>query len=265
MTEFYTLRPGLLVGMSTSLHGNVKYQVEEIKAASVTARGTLESEWNTRKIVIDPAEHDDAIKMRTKIRGLILSVCSRSEFGLLCPNNRQDELREAIAEARTLTEKFNAGAKTTHIKFNVICGRIAQDDVETVRAITGEVRSLMEAMQDGVKSLDVKVIRDAANKAKQVGEMLSPDAAKRLEVAITVARESARKIARAGDVAANEIDRAAIRKIAKARTSFLDINTEVATMVEPQVKGRNMDLGSIEVKPDDLRPSGVRRNRKIDL
>lgn len=242
MTEFYTLRPGLLVGMSTSLHGNVRYQVEEIKAASVTSAGTLESEWNTRKTVIDPAEHEAAIKERTKIRGLILSVCSRSEFGLLCPNNKQDELREAISEARELSDKFNRRAKTTHIRFNVICGRIAQDDVETVRAITGEVRSLMEAMQDGVKSLDVKTIRDAANKAKQVGEMLSPEAAKRLEVAITVARQSARKIAKAGDVAAKEIDRAALRKISQARTSFLDINTEVATLAEPKAKGRNLDL-----------------------
>lgn len=278
MTEFYTLRPGLLVGMSTSLHGNVKYQVEEIKAASVTSRGTLESEWNTLKVVTDPAEHDAAIKARTKIRGLILSVCSRSEVaGLLCPDDmievkdldgnvtevkREQLLREAIIEARTLTEKFNAGAKTTHIRFNVVCGRIAQDDVETVRAITGEIRSLMEAMQDGVKSLDVKVIREAANKAKSVGEMLSPEAAKRLEVAIAVARQAATKIAKAGDVAAQEIDRAALRKISRARTSFLDMNTEVATLAEPKAKGRNVDLDpQVKAASDEY----VKRARKLDL
>jgi hypothetical protein len=243
MTEFRTLRPGLLVAMNTSLHGNVHYEVQQIEAERITTAGTLESEWTTRKTVIDPDEHEAAVKARTKIRGLILSVCSRSDVaGLLCPNDREQDLRDAIAQARTLTEKFNAGARTTHIRFNVVCGRIAQDDVETVRAITGEIRSLMEDMQAGVKALDPQTIRAAANKATQMGQLLSPEANKRLAVAIDVARASARKIVKAGEQAAIEIDRAAIRKINKARTSFLDINTEVAELAEPKPDNRNIDL-----------------------
>lgn len=242
MTEFRTLKPGLLVSMNTSIHGNVRYQVEQLEAERLTANGTLESEWTTRKTVVDPEEHDAAIKQRTKIRGLILSTCTKSEFALLCPNNREDDLREAITEARDIAAKFNANAKTTHIEFRIICGRIAQDDVETVRAITGEIRALMESMQQGLKSLDVKQIRAAANQATEVGKMLSPEAKGRLEVAIQAARGSARKIAKAGNQAAKEVDRQALRKISRARTAFLDINTEVAELEEPKMDGRAIDF-----------------------
>jgi hypothetical protein len=242
MTEFRTLQPGLLVNMNTSVKGNVTYQVNDRDVRYVD-RSEI-TDIHTRKLVADIDEQERAIKERTKIRGLILSVCAKSEFALLCPNDREAELREAIAEGRTLAEKFNANASTTHIEFRVICGRIAQDDVETVRAITSEIRSLMEDMQRGVKALDVKVIRAAANQATEVGKMLSPEAKGRVAVAIKAARDTARKIAKAGEVAGQEIDRGALRKIGKARTSFLDINTEVAELAEPKAQGRNIDLSA---------------------
>jgi hypothetical protein len=240
MTEFHTLRPGLLVSMQTSLKGNVSYHVED--RAHTSMDKTEIEEWRTRRTIADREEHERAIKMRTKIRGLILSVCSQSAFGLLCPNSKEAELREAIAQARSMTEEFNATANMTRMSVNVIFGRIAQDDVEAVRAITGEIRSLMEDMQAGVKSLDVKVIRDAANKSKQLGEMLTPEAKGRLEVAIETARKSARKIAKAGEAAANTVDRLSLAKIEKMRTSFLDIEIEAAEMQEPTMTGRNIDL-----------------------
>lgn len=240
MTEFRTLRPGLLVNMNTSVKGNVTYQVNDRDVRYVD-RSEI-TDIHTRKLVVDIDEQDRAIKERTKIRGLILSVCAKSEFALLCPNDREDQLREAIAEGRVLAEKFNANARTTHIEFRVICGRIAQDDVETVRAITSEIRSLLDDMRQGVKTLDVKMIRAAAAQATEVGKVLSPEAKGRTEVAIKAARAAATKIVKAGEVAAQEIDRAAIRKIGKARTQFLDINTEVAELAEPKMRGRNIDL-----------------------
>jgi hypothetical protein len=240
MIEFRTLQPGLLVSMKTEVHGNVTYQVND-RDVQVVDRSEI-TDIHTRKTVADVEEQERAIKQRTKIRGLILTVCTKSESGLLCPNAREAELREAVVQAREMADKFNASARTTHIEFRVICGRIAQDDVETVRAITSEVRSLMEDMQRGVKALDVKTIRAAAAQLMEVGKILSPEAKRRVEVAVKAGRATATKMAKAGEVAANEIDRAAIRKIRKARTSFLDINTEVAELAEPKARGRNMDL-----------------------
>ena len=241
MTEFHTLRPGLLVSMQTSIKGNTHYRTQEIESEHETETGGIRARWETTKEIADREEHERAIKQRTKIRGLILSVCSQSAFGLLCPNSKEAELREAISQARALTEEFNATANMSRMSVNVIYGRIAQDDVEAIRAITGEIRSLMEDMQQGVKAMDVKVIRDAANKAKQVGEMLSPEAKGRLEVAIEAARKAARKIAKSGETAANEIDRQTIAKIDMARTSFLDIDIQEA-MAEPQMSARVVDF-----------------------
>lgn len=241
MSDFYTLRPGLLVSMNTSIKGNVKYRVQDL-GKGTDENGAEFAQWETMRVVHDPAEHADAIKARTKIRGLILSVCSQSAFGLLCPNDKAEQLREAIAQARELTDEFNQHATLTRMSVNVIYGRIAQDDVEAVRAITGEIRSLMEDMQQGLKSLDVKAIRDAANKAKQVGEMLSPEAKGRLDVAIETARKSARKIAKAGERAAGQVDKAAIIRIDMARTSFLDIDTEDLAIAEPAMDARSIDM-----------------------
>lgn len=244
MTDYYTLRPGLLVSMQTSIKGNTHYRTMELEADHVDANGSRRARWETERIVTDPAEHEDAIKVRTKARGLILSVCSQSAFGLLCPNNKETDLREAIAAARELTDEFNSTAQLTRMNVNVIYGRIAQDDVEAVRAITGEIRELMEDMQQGLKTLDVKAVRDAANKARSVGAMLSPEAKSRLDTAIDAARKSARKIAKAGDAAAAEVDRATIARIDMARTSFLDldIEAEAAHTAAPAMDARAIDM-----------------------
>lgn len=240
MTDYYTLRPGLLVSMQTSVKGNVSYHVDDRDVQRVD-RSEI-TEIHTRKLVADVDEQEAAIKVRTKARGLVLSVCSKSAFGLLCPNNKESALRDAITAARVLTDEFNSTAQLTRMSVNVIYGRIAQDDVEAVRAITGEIRTLMENMQDGLKKLDVKAVRAAANQAKEVGQMLSPEAKGRLEVAINAARVAARKIAKAGETAAAEVDRAAIARIDMARTSFLDFDDNAKMFSEPHAEARNIEM-----------------------
>lgn len=254
MTErFQTLRPGLLVNMFTKVEGNVKYHnidrdVQRMDRTEVT-------DIHTRKQVNDVDEQERAIKVRTKIRGLILKVCVTTAFSnmLLCPTGqiedaegnmveREQLLREAIAEARRLADEFNSTARTTRIDFYCMTGIVARDDVETVRAITKEIRQLMDDMQSGVKALDAKAIRDAANKATETGKVLTPEAGTRLDSAITAARQAARKIVKAGEQAAKEVDRQALRKIRMARNSFLDIEIEGAEVRAPKMSGRNIDL-----------------------
>ena len=41
---------------------------------------------------------------------LVVAVCSQSTFGLLCPEDKQDTLMEAIAEARGIAQDFNDSA-----------------------------------------------------------------------------------------------------------------------------------------------------------
>jgi hypothetical protein len=142
----------------------------------------------------DPAEHDGAVKARGKARSLITSVCVQSAFGLLCPAWEEDKLQAAVREARAVAHEFNGSAVLTSITVNVIAGRIAADDAEAVQAINGEVRELLAQMERGLRNVDAAVIREAANKARALSAMLSPDAAKQALVAIEAARTAARQI-----------------------------------------------------------------------
>jgi hypothetical protein len=120
-----------------------------------------------------------------------------------------------------------------------------------VRAINSEVRELLANMAEGVRNLDVKIVRDAADRARDVGRMLSPDAQARIQTAIDAARDAARKIVKAGEQAAQEIDRQALSRIATARTAFLDFDP-AATVAAPSAEARVLDFEptpKMKIKP----------------
>lgn len=246
-----TLRPGLLVNVSTSIKGNVKYNKADFEEAT-DENGVLRASWETQKTVIDAAEHERASKVRNKARGLIGSVCSSTAFGFLCPESATDDLKAAIAAARTLCDDFNATASVTRVAFYAITGRVAPDDVEAVKAINSEVRQLLADMTAGVQKLEVKVIRDAADRAKQLGSMLSPEAQARITIAIEAARSTARKIVAAGEQAAVEIDRRTLTTLAEARTAFLDIDQPDREVAAPVSEGRAIDLAPEQ--GEDIKP-----------
>lgn len=253
MVQISTLRPGLLVSLKSSIAGNVSYASREIEAEHLDSDGAMRAKWETDKTVENPEEHANAVKVRGRARSLITGICSPSSFGLLCPEHRRDELLAAITEAREVAETFNADARLTRISVNVIIGRVAQDDVEAVRAINGEVRELMDAMASGLKSLDVGAVRDAANRARSLSAMLSPEAAKRAKVAIDTARSAARQIVKAGETAAIEIDETVLRNIRTARAAFLDIPDEIVSDIDtPNVSGRAIDLEPGEPMPINI-------------
>jgi hypothetical protein len=172
-------------------------------------------------------------------------VCAETAFGLLCPDNKAEELAAAVLEAHRLADEFNAGANYTMIRFDLIAGRIANDDADAFRAIAGEVRDLMSAMEEGVKQLDAKAVRDAALKARLIGQMLTPQAQERVREFIDVARAEARKIVKAGEKAAEQVDKAALAAMAKRRTTFLDLDTKTEVQA-PVVRAAR----AVELDPD---------------
>lgn len=240
-TKISTLRPGLLVSLKTSVRGNVSYRKVTLEADRITEAGTQEAKWETERVIVNPVEYEEAKKIRSKAGGVIRSVCSASAFGLLCPEIASDQLDAAIQEAKALVEAFNKEAELTRVGVYVMTGRIAPDDVEAVRAINSEVRDLLADMEQGLRNLDVKSIREAASRAKSIGEMLSPDAQARITIAIETAREAARNIVRAGETASVEIDRRAIAKITEQRTAFLDLD-DAGEVIAPPETGRALDF-----------------------
>jgi hypothetical protein len=236
-----TLRPGILVSLNTHVAGNASYKREVIEAEAIDANGTLTEKFVTDKKILDAAEQEAACQTRDKARNIVARVCAKTAFGYLCPEANDAELRVAIKEAQVLVDTFNETAKVTRVAFFPLTGRVAADDEEAVKRINKEVRSLVAVMEDGVRNLDVKKIREAADEARQLGQMLNPDAQARITIAIEAARTAARAIKKAGETAAQEIDTKAIRAMTEVRTAFLDMDpaTDVAT---PGSTGRAVDF-----------------------
>ena len=237
-----TLRPGLLVSLKTSITGNVSYITTDIEKETITKKGAARAKWETERTVADPAEFEAAIKVRGRVRGIIGSICAKSEFGLLCPEADAEDLEKAIAEARRIADEFNKSASLTKVRVYIITGRVAPDDVEAVCAINSEVRDLLTTMTDGIKNLDVKSVRDACNRVRSVGMMLPPDTAARIQGAIDAARATCRRIVQAGEQAAQEIDKRTIRAITEARTAFLDIEDTKAVVTSKAAPAPAIDL-----------------------
>lgn len=222
------LRPGLLVSLKTSIKGGVNYQRVDLEPEHVDATGASVAKWETLREIPDPAEYERAVVARSAARAQITAVCSASSFGLLCPVHRESDLAAAIDAAREITDRHNAGAACTHVDVYALVGRIAQDDAEAARAISAEVRELLETMQQGIAAADPAAIREAATKARALGQMLSADVAGKVSQAIDQARGAAREIVRrvekAGEAAAVVVGELATQRIEAARFAFLDLD-----------------------------------------
>jgi hypothetical protein len=237
-----TLRPGYLVSLKTSVKGNVSYTKEVIKSETTEADGSTEEAWETTKHVSIPDEHKAACKTRSKARALISSVCSWTSFGLLCPDDKKEELEAAVIAAQEMAVQFNVGSQQSKIEIYAILGRVVQDDVQAVEAINSEVRDLMTRMQDGIKTLDAQAVRQAAAQARNLGQMLSEDAQKRVAEAVKVARAAAKEIVKAGETAAGVVDQEAIAAIARQRHAFLDLDGGETEIAVPVSSGRAIDM-----------------------
>jgi hypothetical protein len=170
-------------------------------------------------------------------------------------------------EVRAASEReaFDETAKLSRVTVYVMTGRIAADDVEAVKAINSEVRDLMDAMQDGIRRLDVKAIRDAADRAKEIGSMLPADAQVRAQMAIDTARQVAKNIVKAGEAAATEVDEVALRKITEMRTAFLDLDADGKAIEAPVAEARGVDLDTTPVKGATFIERSQPREREIEV
>lgn len=233
------LKPGYLVSLKTTIRGGVNYKRIDIEAAHYDETGARVEKWETAKEIPDPEEFEKATIARGKARSVITAVCCASSFGLLCPTAKEGELFDAIEEARKIAEAHNSQATRTHVDVYALVGMVAQNDVEAARAIGAEVRELLDDMNAGIKAADPAAIREAANKAKNLGGMLSAEVAGKVSAAIVEAREAARaivkRVEKAGEGAAAVVAECSTRRIDSARFSFLDLDESAE--VEPQTQG----------------------------
>jgi len=206
-----TLRPGMLVSLKTSITGlNVNYKRRVLEAEHISPDGSLQAKWETDKLVLDAAEHDAAKKARADARNAIAAACVQSDFGLLCPQDRDDKLKAAIDKATAIVAAFNVTARLSNISVYVMTGKIETGEKEATRAINSEVRDLINEMTLGIQLQDVKRVRDAANKTRALLAMLTEAPAAALETAIDFARDTARAIVKDGNGGAVGIEAVAV-------------------------------------------------------
>lgn len=249
-----TLLPGLLVHVSTSIKGNVKYDKSDEKVISTDGAEIIE--WTTERTILDPKEQKLATEVKSKARNLVVSVCVPTEHGLLCPVAKRADLDAAFDKARALVAEFNASSTVTRLKFNALAGYIAPDDLSAVRAINSEVRDLLAEMSAGIEALDVERVRDAASRTKKIGNMLAPEMQARIDDTVKAVRAQAKKIVEAGEQAATAIDAETINKLASARTAFLDLEEAAPVGEVADTSGRTLDLAPCDM-PEAPAPAKV--------
>lgn len=261
------LKPGYLVSLKSALKGGVTYRRIDIETEHTDDAGALVARWETEREIPDPDEFNRATIARNKARLVVASVCCPSSFGLLCPISKEGELFDAIAEARKIAAEHNETTTRTRVDIYALVGRVAQDDAEAARAIGAEIRDLLEQMAAGIKNADPAAIREAANKARGIGGMLSADVAGQVSAAIIEAREAARAIVRrvekAGETAATVVSQMSVQRIEAARFSFLDLDESTAEVKTEAPAARGLDLPATddyETRVRELETEGLTRS-----
>lgn len=227
MSKASTIRPGLLVGLKSTVVGGVSYKRTDLDAGE-TEDGKAVAKWETERVIEDEDEYKAASKCRSKALAAITKVCSSTPFGYLCPEDREGALDAAVASAQALVEAHNAAATHTKIGIYVLKGRVASNDAEAARAITQELAELVARMDAGIKSFDPKEIRAAANRARELSGMLSEEKVAKIDAAIEQARKAARTIVRRIEVEGEQRETVLLDiqrgQIESARIAFLDLS-----------------------------------------
>ncbi len=263
-----TIRPGILVVIRNNVNGGVEYRRDEIaadEAAAVAGQDADEKTkveaWKTIKVTTDADEHARALNIRTlAVRG-VAKHCMVTSFGHIAPQANEKELDAAYAESRAMVDEFNRTAKYTTIAFGLLKGRIAANDEEAVRAITGEIATLVATMNRSIDRLDVDAIRKAATQAQNMAAILGEDEQEKVSAAVEAARKAARmitkRIAKDGEPAATvlrDIQRGALES---ARIAFLDLDEQAPPSGDEMPVADMGRASELDLAPEVLTPEST--------
>jgi len=252
MTTAAVLKPGILVSLNTTLTGGVKYERIDVEAAHMTENGEEVAKWETTRKIDDPTEFKSAVKLRVQAAAVVRALCAKTAFGLLCPESKEAELDAAIAQAHKICDDWNAQASNTQIRIYVLKGRVASSDEEAAKAIASEVEGLLAGMESAISKMDVKAIRDAANRARQLGAVLDDGQSAKVSVAIDAARKAAKEIVKRIEKQGEDAQRVMAdlaqqrAAVEMARFAFMDIDTPRAPVNNgeslPAVATRDLEV-----------------------
>lgn len=276
-----SLKPGILVGLKSEVRGGVEYKTvaldvpEAEKDMYTSTTGTEVIKKEMTKITADADEHKRATAIRNKARSWVVSECSNTPFGLLCPLGKEEALDAQVVEAEKLVAEFNATAIHTRVDVYVIKGYIADGDEKAARGIANELSELIEKMSSAVTARDPDAIKAAMRKAKALASMVDEDSKARVSKALEAARASAKDIAamikahgNANIALITDTNKAILDEMAE---SFTVLDLEAPVVVEGEamapVSTGELDLGSPadEVLDETANPEDVDASAAVDL
>ena len=244
----YTLRPGYLVSLTTHHEGGRLYETLDEKVSIEEGTTAEVTNKNVKLTIFNPEEYKSAQKELGKAAEKIRSLCPRSSHWLICPADKEPELRAAIDDAHGVCAAFNATSDHSQVELYVITAKMAGSDEEATRAIAADMRDLIVEMQRGIKGADPEAIREAARKAQSYGQILDEATSKKLGDAVKEARYAATLIKKLeGDAvnAAAVIAQINTSALETARYCFLDLEEGERVEVE-QAAGPSVDLESAQ-------------------
>lgn len=247
-----------MVRLRTRIVGGVSRESVTIDSKVEAYRHTTVSE--VTKIVEWPEEHAEATLIRNQARGMITKWVSSSFLvGDMCELENEEAITQASVEARDLIENFNSGSRYSRIELVFGMYTVAGSQAASIESLREELKDLLEAMENGIGSLNPMAIRAAAKKAKTLSEVLDKDQAKEIDEAIQLARSAAteivRRVEKDGEDAAEVLSGIEVEGLKTARFSFLDHSDLEEVEVDiPSVSyqrfanaGDDADLASVEV------------------
>lgn len=217
ITTRIPIRPGWIVALITSVEDKIfgatlkeRFVLKDV----ITSEGhSLKKTMNSTER-LDPIEFQEATDLRLKLRSRATSHCVKTPWGLICDENRLEEMEAAVEIAASEIESFNHLSTHYQVDWSWRLGWCAGDKEREARAVRVEVTRLVDRLQVALLATDVlnrpKTIRDICGPLREMSKLLEPESL--AEAALQALLKSARSTATAL-VKAGEDDAAAIEEI----------------------------------------------------
>jgi hypothetical protein len=256
---------GYLVALSTSIENGPQYGRADV---TTDLDGTAERKsWRATKYVAHVAEYERAVDLRSKARTVVARHCAFIGFCFLCRDDRLPRLQTDMEDLQSKVAEFNSTATSAvRVTVNALIGRLARDDAATIAVVRAEVDGLLSAMKNGAETGDVEAMRSGAKKARNAVKMLTPAMEADFGETITKVQKAAKRLVKAADTAAAQVDADVLADLDGARMRFLDLSEPMPLAAEPvPAPARQLDLGEAPaVAPNTEAKSRKTRKRKAE-
>lgn len=209
MEERRTLiKDSILVTARISLQGGVQYRHRNFRTLDVQDGTTREvREWETIRETSNPNELKDGHRLRTAISRSLERLGTRTEIGIVIPQDNERYLLEWHESALSDAADFNLTAAWSKLSVTYATFVVQSGNERAAGVIAAELRELLDKLRQAADTLDTGKMREVVKRMEGFRDIVVPDVRERLSRVIEETRDSALNIVAvlketAGDVEA---------------------------------------------------------------